>query len=91
MKRHLKNTICLILIFCVCSPLLAEEDTTVIKTEQIQAGKIVNEEHEIEVYDYHTGTYQTVIVYRKSKAAPANPTANSNTAAPAANVQQVPR
>jgi hypothetical protein len=30
----------------------------------IQDGKVISEEHEVEVYDYHTGTFQTYKVYR---------------------------
>ncbi len=57
---------------------LAEDDesksTTIIT---IQDGKFVGEQHEIEIYDYHSGVYQTVNVYRKPaqtpKAEPAKP------------------
>lgn len=30
----------------------------------IHNGKVISEEHEVEVYDYHTGTFQTYKVYR---------------------------
>lgn len=31
----------------------------------IHNGKVISEEHEVEVYDYHTGTFQTYKVYRE--------------------------
>lgn len=34
------------------------------RTLIIQNGKVISEEHEVEVYDYHTGTFQTYKVYR---------------------------
>ncbi len=35
------------------------------KTVHIEQGKLVGEEHEIEIYDYHSGIFHTVTVYRK--------------------------
>ncbi|CAD6876568.1 hypothetical protein [Methylomonas fluvii] len=43
-----------------------EDDKPETSTLQIQGGKVIGEKHEIEVYDYHSGTYQTFDVYRKS-------------------------
>ncbi|AMK78890.1 MULTISPECIES: hypothetical protein [Methylomonas] len=42
-----------------------EDDKPETSTVQIQGGKLIGEKHEIEIYDYHSGTYQTVDVYRK--------------------------
>jgi hypothetical protein len=42
-----------------------EDDNRETSTLQIQGGKLIGEKHEIEIYDYHSGTYQTVDVYRK--------------------------
>lgn len=42
-----------------------EDDKTETSTLQIEGGKLIGEKHEIEIYDYHSGTYQTVDVYRK--------------------------
>ncbi|MDX8126665.1 hypothetical protein QLH52_05185 [Methylomonas sp. OY6] len=42
-----------------------EDDKPETSTLQIQGGKVIGEKHEIEVYDYHSGTYQTFDVYRK--------------------------
>lgn len=47
-----------------------EDDRAEISTLQIQGGKMVREKHEIEIYDYHSGTYQTFDVYRKPEIAP---------------------
>jgi hypothetical protein len=35
------------------------------RTLIIHDGKVISEEHEVEVYDYHTGTFQTFKVYRQ--------------------------
>lgn len=42
-----------------------DEDTPVTSSVEIHGDQRVGEKHEIEIYDYHTGTYQTVDVYRK--------------------------
>jgi hypothetical protein len=45
----------------------AEDDDTQSDNKRtliIQDGKVISEEHEVEVYDYHTGTFQTYKVYR---------------------------
>lgn len=42
-----------------------EDDKALTSTVNIQGGQLVGEKQEIEIYDYHTGTYQTVDVYRK--------------------------
>lgn len=59
----------------------AEDADTVTKTTTInvEGGKLVREKQEVEVYDYHTGTFYTVHVYReagkdkKSAAEPVDP------------------
>lgn len=43
----------------------AEDDNPETHTLQIEGGNLIGEKHEIEIYDYHSGTYQTVDVYRK--------------------------
>ena len=54
-------------------------------TINIEGGKLVREKQELEVYDYHTGTFYSVHVYRetdkdnKSAAEPVDPNQpNSN-------------
>ena len=47
-----------------------EDDDPETSTLQIEGGKLIGEKYEIEIYDYHSGTYQTVDVYRKPAKAP---------------------
>lgn len=44
-----------------------ESSNSITRTLTIEKGKLVREQQEIEIYDYHTGTYQTVNVYREKK------------------------
>lgn len=53
------------LLFSATSATAEDEDTQPSRTLTIEGGKFIGEEKEIEIYDYHTGTYQTVTVYRK--------------------------
>jgi len=63
-----------------------EDDKPETSTLQIQGGKVIGEKHEIEVYDYHSGTYQTFDVYRKpaksqnKDTAPQTPNPSTETA-----------
>jgi len=45
-----------------------EDDNKEVRTFIIKEGKVIREEHEVEVYDYHTGTFQTFKVYREPEA-----------------------
>lgn len=65
-----------------------EDDKSVTSTLQIQGGKMVGEKREIEIYDYHSGTYQTVDVYRKPEKASKTP---QDTATQTQPIQQAPR
>ena len=42
-----------------------DDEKAITSTLTIEQGKVVGEREEIEIYDYHTGTYQSVYVYRK--------------------------
>ena len=42
-----------------------EDDKDVTEFVEFQGGKLVKERLEVEIYDYHTGTYYTVDVYRE--------------------------
>lgn len=46
-----------------------DDESKTSKTVKIEGGKFVGEEHEIEIYDYHSGVYQSVTVYRKPQKA----------------------
>ncbi|WP_020481575.1 hypothetical protein [Methylomonas sp. MK1] len=63
----MKSIIVMTLVFSLlpASATADEDDTPETSTLQIQGGKLIGEKHEIEIYDYHSGTYQTVDVYRK--------------------------
>ena len=63
----MKKTIAIIatLLLPLHWALADEDDKAETSILQIQGGKMVNEKHEIEIYDYHSGTYHTVDVYRK--------------------------
>lgn len=43
----------------------SEDNNAITSTLTIEQGKVVGDREEIEIYDYHTGTYQSVYVYRK--------------------------
>ena len=63
------NNFTVILSLVLWLPLLvfADNDEGAVPTTiEIKAGKLIREKHEIEIYDYHTGTFQAVDVYRKS-------------------------
>jgi hypothetical protein len=67
----------IILGFLLCSILshiaYAENDDTESDNKRtliILNGKVISEEHEVEVYDYHTGTFQTYKVYRAPEKKP---------------------
>lgn len=65
-----------------------EDDKPETSTLQIQGGKVIGEKHEIEVYDYHSGTYQTFDVYRKPAKSPNKDTA---TQTPKPSTETAPR
>ena len=65
-----------------------DDDKPVTSTIEVKGGKIAKEKHEIEIYDYHSGTYNTVDVYRKPNAE-AKPEAGK--AAPSTASQPNPR
>jgi hypothetical protein len=44
-----------------------DDEKATTNTVTIEQGKLVGEHEEIEIYDYHTGTYQSVYVYRKPR------------------------
>ncbi len=46
-----------------------DDESKTSKTVKIEVGKYVGEEHDIEIYDYHSGVYQSVSVYRKPQKA----------------------
>ncbi|MCQ8182370.1 hypothetical protein NP603_14710 [Methylomonas sp. SURF-1] len=46
-----------------------DDESKTSKTVKIEGGKYVGEEHDIEIYDYHSGVYQSVTVYRKPQKA----------------------
>lgn len=71
-------------------PVLAEQDDDkpVTSIIEIKGGKIAKEKHEIEIYDYHSGTYNTVDVYREPKA---DSKTEAGKAHPSAPNQQHPR
>ncbi|OAI12286.1 hypothetical protein A1507_01985 [Methylomonas koyamae] len=63
-------TVCLLLLLSLPGLAGAEEDDSKpAKTVKIEGGKFVGEEHEIEIYDYHSGVYQSVTVYRTPQKA----------------------
>lgn len=45
--------------------LAEEDDKDVTDFVEIRGGKMVRERREVEIYDYHTGTYYRVDVYRE--------------------------
>lgn len=64
----MKTLVCSTWIALICLPAVAvadDEDKQSNKTLHIEQGKLVGEEHEIEIYDYHSGIFHTVTVYRK--------------------------
>lgn len=63
----MKNTIAILATLMLLSDWAAadEDDKPVTSTVRIEGGQLIGEKQEIEIYDYHTGTYQTVDVYRK--------------------------
>lgn len=64
----MKTLVCSTWIALICLPAIAaadDEDKQSNKTLHIEQGKLVGEEHEIEIYDYHSGIFHTVTVYRK--------------------------
>jgi len=44
-----------------------DDEKATTSTLTLEQGKVVGEREEIEIYDYHTGTYQSVYVYRKPR------------------------
>lgn len=68
MKMQSLSLILLGFSFAVVAYAVEEEATGVTNKLTIERGKLVGEEHEIEIYDYHSGVYQTVTVFRKPKS-----------------------
>lgn len=54
-----------------------DDDKTVSTTINVQGGKRIKEKQEIEVYDYHSGTYYSVHVYREPENQDGQPKAES--------------
>lgn len=55
-------------LFLMVLPLLShaeDDDGKQPRNLILKEGKVIREEHEVEVYDYHTGTFQTFKVYRE--------------------------
>lgn len=50
-----------------------DDESKAPKTVKIEGGKFVGEEHDVEIYDYHSGVYQSVTVYRKPQKADKTP------------------
>jgi hypothetical protein len=77
-----KIKICSFFFLVLMSLGVSAEDTdklTKTTTINVEGGKLVREKQEVEVYDYHTGTFYSVHVYReidkdkKSAAEPVDP------------------
>ncbi len=62
-KEKIKVFLVLMLMSVVV--LADDDDQKVSTTIHVQGGKLIKEKQEIEVYDYHSGTYYSVHVYRE--------------------------
>ena len=55
-----------------------DDDKKMMTTINFQGGKRLKEKQEIEVYDYHSGTYYSVFVYREPENQAGQPEAKSS-------------
>ncbi|OQW71798.1 MAG: hypothetical protein BVN35_15845 [Proteobacteria bacterium ST_bin11] len=86
----MKTILGILLVICIFPGWVKADEDNKSETSsmQIEGGKLIGEKHEIEIYDYHSGTYQTVDVYRRpSKTLKKDP----DTAAPKQPSESTPR
>ncbi len=62
----------IIIAFCLLysmGSLAEDDDTKPVTRREFQDGQLVREKQEVEVYDYHSGSYFSVFVYRETDQA----------------------